>query len=233
MKKRVFKAFTLAEAIITLTLLSVIAAILIPAATNITPSSVKTPFRNAYNITSTTVDNLINNDTIYPASELISADVPIPKGFLYTTTGTKHTYSGSNINAYSETDSLAWEYEALTKNCKCTTGPKLVRSFCCSMNVTSATCDANKCSYTTNNGMTWIATINNNCTITNRTVPIMTVEVDINGSGHPNSASGERPDKYKFNVYYNGKVDLDSTYGSYALARDFLEKSTNNKKKNY
>ncbi len=230
------KAFTLAEAVITLSLLAVIAAILIPAATNITPSNVKTPFRNAYNITSTTVDNLINNEILYPSSELISSDIPIPKGFFYDTTGTKHTMSGANISVYSETNDLAWEYEALTKNCKCTKGKKLLKAFCCSMNVTAADCQADdkKCEYTTNNGMTWTITYDTNCTSANRdTTPIMAVEVDVNGTGKPNSASGDRPDKYKFDVYYNGRVELNSSYASYNMARTFLENSLNNKKKNY
>lgn len=230
------KAFTLAEAVITLSLLAVIAAILIPAATNITPSNVKTPFRNAYNITSTTVDNLINNEILYPSSELISSNVPIPKGFLYTTTGTKHTMSGSTITTYSETNDLAWEYEALTRNCLCTRGEKLLRAFCCSMNVTAANCqsDNKKCEYTTNNGMTWTITYDSNCTSANKdSTPIMAVEVDVNGTGKPNLATGDRPDKFKFDVYYNGRVELNSSYGSYTMARTFLENSLNNKKKNY
>ena len=230
------KAFTLAEAVITLPLLAVIAAILIPAATNITPSNVKTPFRNAYNITSTTVDNLVNNELLYPSSELISSDIPIPKGFLYTETGTKHTMSDSNITTYSETNDLAWEYEALTKNCLCSKGTKLLRAFCCSMNVTAANCqdDNKKCEYTTNNGMTWTITYDDSCTSANKdTKPIMAVEVDVNGTGKPNNANGERPDRYKFDIYYNGRVELNSSYDSYAMARTFLETSLNNKKKNY
>ena len=59
------------------------------------------------------------------------------------------------------------------------------------------------------------------------------VEVDVNGTGKPNSATGERPDRYKFDIYYNGRVELNSSYDSYAMARTFLETSLNNKKKNY
>lgn len=247
-------AFTLAEAVITLSLLAVIAGILIPAATNITPSNVKTPFRNAYNLTATTIDNLINNENLYPSnvqstqtegSGESAVTYQVPMGFLYTSTGTKHgrksdgTFAdpttnddGTVTDSYSDTDALAWEYEALTRNCKCTTGSKLVRSFCCSLNATNATCNDSQCSFTTKNGMTWIAEQNSSCSISNRrTVPIMTVIVDINGNAKPNLNTGDRPDMYKFDVYANGKVELNSEYGSYQKAVEFLEAPTSNKKK--
>ena len=82
--------------------------------------------------------------------------------------------------------------------------------------------------------MTWTITYDDSCTSANKdTKPIMAVEVDVNGTGKPNCATGERPDKYKFDVYYNGRVELNSSYDSYAMARTFLETSLNNKKKNY
>ncbi len=237
------KAFTLAEATLTLFLLSIITAAMIPAAVNVSPDQFRTGLRNAYSMTSGTISTLINNENLYPSRELISSEILIPKGFLYDTTGTKHTYEADGVtiadNGYSETNDIAWEYEALTKNCACTSGPKLVRSFCCSMNVTAANCsDANKkCSFTTNNGMVWTVTQNSSITTANRdTTPILYVEVDLNGTGKPNSKTATSPDQYKFNVFYNGRIETtqtskDAYYESSLKAKVYLENPTKNKKK--
>jgi len=234
-----YKAFTLAEATLTLFVLSVIAAVMIPAATNVSPDQFKTSLRNAYSITSNTVNTLINNENLYPSKELISDSILIPKGFLYETTGTKHTFdSNNNITTYSETNDIAWEYESLLKNCKCTTSTKLVNAFCCSLNVSAASCTSTKCNFTTNNGMYWTVTQNSDITTDNRnTTPILYVEVDVNGSGKPNSKTATSPDQYKFSVYYNGRVDLftsssaDDYNTSTEKAREYLESPTKNKKK--
>lgn len=58
--------FTLAEVLVTLTILGVIAAILIPAITKTTPNSQKVMFKKAYNILEQAVDFLINDDILYP-----------------------------------------------------------------------------------------------------------------------------------------------------------------------
>lgn len=262
------EAFTLAEATLTLFMLSVIAAILIPAAVNIAPDQYRTGLKTAYNMTLSTVDSLINNETLYPSEELLRNDtIRIPKGFLYEDIKTedvdkaalKEQYikEGSTAaeaeekanNAYEtsldsklKTNTLEWEYEALTKNCKCNNSKtkKLVRAFCCSMNVSSASCpdSGTTCTYTTNNGMVWTLTQ------TDLTVdgdyglkPIMYVEVDLNGTGKPNSKTATSPDQYKFSVFYNGRVELFTTTGnddyntSSAKAKTYLETPTKNKKK--
>lgn len=58
--------FTLAEVLVTLTILGVIAAILIPAITKTTPNSQKVMFKKAYNILEQAIDSLINDDILYP-----------------------------------------------------------------------------------------------------------------------------------------------------------------------
>ena len=238
MKKYKNKAFTLAEATLTLFVLSVIAAVMIPAAVNVSPDQFRTALRNAYSMTSSTINTLINNENLYPSKELISDSILIPKGFLYNTTGTKHTFDSNNkITTYSETNDIAWEYEALLKNCKCTSSTKLVNAFCCSLNVSAASCTSTICKFTTNNGMYWTVTQNSSITTANRdTTPILYVEVDLNGNGKPNSKTATSPDQYKFSVYYNGRIELftSSTADEYNTssekARVYLETPTKNKK---
>ena len=243
MRKRTNKAFTLAEATLTLFLLSVIAGVLIPAAVNVAPDQYKTGLRNAYNMTSATVSSLINNENLYPSEELISNDIRIPKGFLYESTGTKHTYTDGAISeeTLSTTDNIAWEYQSITTNCRCNNNKtkKLVRAFCCSMNVSAASCpdSGTTCTYTTNNGMVWTITQNSSITNDNRnSTPMMYVEVDLNGTGKPNSKTATSPDQYKFNVYYNGRIETsqasnDAYYQSSLKAQEYLENPTKNKKK--
>lgn len=245
---KIKKAFTLAEATLTLFVLSIIVAALIPAAVNVSPDQFKTGLRNAYSMTSGTISTLINNEMLYPSKEVISSEILIPQGFLYETTGTKHTYKSDGVtiadNGYSETNDIAWEYEALVRNCKCNNSKtkKLVRAFCCSMNVSAANCPDNgttgtACTFTTNNGMVWTLTQNTSLTTANRdSTPILYVEVDLNGSRTPNSATAKSPDKYKFNVFYNGRIETtqastDAYYKSSLKAKEYLENPTKNKKK--
>ena len=246
-------AFTLSEATLTLFILSVIAAVMIPAAVNVSPDQFKPALRNAYSMTSGTISNLINNDDLYPSGEMIvplfdangnknTNPILIPKGFLYEDTGTKHTYNSSNsITTYQETNDIAWEYEALVRNCKCNNSKtkKLVRAFCCSMNVSAANCPdtGTACTFTTNNGMVWTVTQNSNIKTANRdSTPMLYVEVDLNGTGKPNSKTATSPDQYKFNVFYNGRIETtqassDAYYQSSLKAKEYLESPTKNKKK--
>lgn len=227
MKFRFKRAFTIAEATITLFMLSVLVAITIPAITNIAPSSSKVGVRNAYNIISTNIDTLINNPTLYPPEKVIDeVNIPIPQGFFYTDTGIK----SSAIENDSETNNLAWEYEAYTRQCMCNNGGKLVRLFCCSLNVSTASCNTNSCYITTNNGMTWTITQNTLATTANRsTTPYLYVDVDINGYSSPNNASAPEPDRYKFNVFYNGRIEIDTTAST--KGKIYLESPMDTKKK--
>lgn len=236
-------AFTLAEATLTIFVLSIIVAAIIPAALNVSPDQFKPALRNAYSMTSSTVSTLINNENLYPSAQLISDEILIPKGFLYDTKGTRHTFNTKNeITTYQPTNDIALEYEALTRNCKCNNAntTKLVQAFCCTMNVVTASCPeaGTSCVFTTTNGMQWTVTQNSSITTANRdSTPMLYVEVDLNGPQRtPNSATAKSPDKYKFNVFYNGRIEInqastDAYYKSSLKAKEYLENPTKNKKK--
>lgn len=61
------RGFTLAEVMVTIGLLGVLAAILTPAILNTTPNANRVMFKKAYSIAETAVSNMINDDTYYPA----------------------------------------------------------------------------------------------------------------------------------------------------------------------
>ena len=128
------KAFTLAEAVITLVFLSIIATQIIAAVNTTRPSNEKVLFRKAYSTVEHTISNLINDENLYPISyqnlTCNGLTQECQRGFLDTDTG-----SESNPNARG----TYYAYSALVSSSKCTAGPKLVRLFCASLNTTRAT----------------------------------------------------------------------------------------------
>lgn len=76
------KGFTLAETMITLGILGVLAAILIPSVMKLSPDNNKVMFKKAYYTLERAVTYMINNDTNYPAS--ITTPDGLLKGFNYT-----------------------------------------------------------------------------------------------------------------------------------------------------
>lgn len=71
-----FKGFTLAEVLITLTVIGVLAAILTPVLQKAVPDPNKALFRKAYNTVVTAVSDLINDEESYPSNILGNATNP-------------------------------------------------------------------------------------------------------------------------------------------------------------
>ena len=86
------KAFTLAETLIVLVIIGVIAIIVISAIGNLQPDKEKIMFKKAYSITERAVGELVNDETIYPYN-------PNRIGFRNTDTadveGTSESYGGA------------------------------------------------------------------------------------------------------------------------------------------
>lgn len=64
---KVKNGFTLAEALITIGMLGIVAAILVPVMNKIIPDSNITAFKQAYSVVSQAVSNMINDDDLYPS----------------------------------------------------------------------------------------------------------------------------------------------------------------------
>ena len=78
--------------------------------------------------------------------------------------------------------------------------------------------------------MSWTITQNASVTTANRdTTPYLYIDVDVNGASKPNSATSKEPDRYKFNVFYNGRIEIDTT--SSTKGRTYLESPMDSKKK--
>lgn len=97
-KRKNKNAFTLAEVLLTLTILGVVAAITIPLIQNTIPSTNKALFRKSYLTLQRAIENMLNDEVIYP-SEITtnSGGFTYQRGFNYTTdptsaAGTKNKF---------------------------------------------------------------------------------------------------------------------------------------------
>jgi len=227
------KAFSLAEAVITLIFLSIIAAQLIPAVSTTRPSTEKLLFKKAYSTVENTISNILNDDNLYPVTYMSKTCNGITQdcqsGFLVEDTG--NTDDPNKKGTY-------YAYKALIDSSKCTNGDKLVRLFCASLNTTQANCSAHSCSFTTTDGMLWTVTQDSNathytptcCHLLSGVSPMLTIMVDVNGSAEPNTNTGVNiPAQYHMNVYYNGKVEVNKTLSEKGIT--FLKNPTNNKRR--
>ncbi|MBR1908791.1 hypothetical protein IJ818_07635 [bacterium] len=234
------KAFSLAEAVITLIFLSIIAAQLIPAVNATRPSTEKLLFKKAYSTVENTISSILNDDNLYPVTYMTKTCNGITQdcqsGFLVTDTGS--TDDPNKKGTY-------YAYKALIDSSKCkdnsnagTNIDKLVRLFCASLNTTRANCSAHSCSFTTTDGMQWTVTQNSNsaqytpscCHSLSGVNPMLSIMVDVNGDAEPNTNTGVNiPDQYYMNVYYNGKVEVNKTLSEKGIT--FLKNPTNNKRR--
>jgi len=240
MLQKYSKAFSLAEAVLTLIFLSIIAAQLIPAVNATRPSTEKLMFKKAYSTVENTISNILNDDNLYPVSYTTKTCNNITEtcqqDFLEDTILNSTTDPNLNGTYYA--------YHALIDSSKCTNGDKLLRLFCASLNTTQANCSAHECIFTTTDGMIW--TVTHNATKNNYTPlcchslatnnagttlqPMLTIKVDVNGNAEPNTNTGVNiPDQYYMNVYYNGKVEVNKTLSPKGVA--FLKNPTNNKRR--
>lgn len=206
------KAFSLAETLITLGVIGILAAILIPAVTSVSPNQNKVMLKKAYAIIEQTVAKMVNDDTNYPADQLATVGGYVyPLGFSYTTAtinGTKNKF------CYFFTDNLT-----------------TIGNITCP-NADAAVANRNGILIaTTSDGMTWYISLDNTVgTDAQRFVvadPTNTyrtrIIVDVNGvSNGPNcsddlwlsnfipsgysTTSCSKPDTFIFGIRYDGKI---------------------------
>lgn len=209
------KGFTLAEVMITLGVLGVLAAILIPAVMNVNPNTNKVMFKKAYTILEKAVNDLIGNDTYYPSyvtAQLNGLDTPL--GLSYSTIDPVDNIPAGN-------DKFCYLFSQAVNT---------VGTVDCTF---SASPNATPPSFTTSDGILWYLvkpSFNSNFSTT-------VVIIDTNGNKPPNCgqtqrgrpmqgcSAGKNPDIYSFMITYNGKIStsVDSN------AQSILADPTNNK----
>lgn len=187
------KGFTLAEVMVTLGILGVLAAIIIPAVMNVSPDTNRVMLKKAYSTLEKSVSNLINDDAAYPGDVTQSiGGVTVPAGFNnLNTTGTT-TPGGQDKFCYLFVQQLN------------TVG---------TVNYT-----ANSCGFTTTDGIHW--NIWDSFALNGTGGAI--IGIDVNGAKPPNcqrtdlngttcAASVQVPDGFVFDIRYDGKITAETT----------------------
>jgi prepilin-type N-terminal cleavage/methylation domain-containing protein len=207
------KGFTLSEVLVTLGVLSVLAAIIIPAVVKIGPDNNRVMFKKAYSTVEKVVSSLISSDADYPADQTgttTDTSVVVSRGFNYTTLGT-NVPVGNNKFCYLFSDQL----NTVSFNC------------------TAATVGGVPAyTMTTTDGMVWTFTASTFDLDADKYLTDNVLAVDINGTKIPNCdystcAAGKSPDQFKFRIRYDGKMSMDP---SDTFAVGVLTNPTENRK---
>lgn len=234
------RAFTLAEVMLTVVILSVIAIVVMPVITASRPSNEKVLLKKAYNTTEQVISELAGNDRFYPSDITLKDVNPTtfannnsPSGFL------NYRYpANDSMLEYTIQESFAGSGTAKGCNCYSTNHNKLSMLFCCSLKtvnkqggtVCTTTSNSTTCDFDTTDGITW-HTVDVSQTSTNLERPIFTITVDVDnrwGGRHKGiTAAGYKKTRFIFEVYYDGKLKVDSS------AQDILADSLSNKRLNY
>ena len=197
------KAFTLAEVMVVLAVMGILAAIMLPTIAGIRPNKNKAMFKKAYYIAERLVFEMVNDESLYPTTS--------------DTVGLDNTYEAK---LYDET------FKGTDKFCKLFT--RKVNTTSATIN-----CVANRAvptnagpSFTTSDGIDWYMPITS---FRNDAV----IYVDVNGrEKDPNcqydANTCKRPDIFQIKVKKDGKMYVDGTIESkYLGSNDNLQDQDN------
>jgi len=216
------KAFTLAEVMITMALLGVLAAIAIPAVMKVKPDSRGVMFKKAYSTLEKTVSDLINNDLYYPSTKVTPTDCTSPTMPNGTACGFAYTATTTNMGIPNGLDKFNYT---------------LIQE----LNTAGSAVDADKSSlklvFTTTDGIAWYLS---NSSFTVGATNYKYIGVDVNGPAKGDDcinidggdvpiglfttcSANQVPDHFVFEIRYDGKIKTCGT-----LESDYLKNPTKN-----
>lgn len=229
------KGFTLAEVMVVLGILGVLAAFLVPAIFQTAPNNNKVMFKKAYYTLEQAVSNMINDDNSYPS--VTTGTPPLERGFNNTNATTLS--NGINKFCYYLTNELN-TVEAVT--CPAYDASPVTNGY-----------------FTTTDGVAWTIfypTNGNDSAGYDIQFPMpptaslyaTKIVVDVNGSKNPNctadtggnaapysltlcsdtSSCSSKPDTFIVGIRYDGKLQIGSGDSTDACATDILEEPTRN-----
>lgn len=207
------KGFTLSEVMITIGLVGVLAAILIPATTKITPSTNKIMAKKANYSLQKALANMINDDTNYPGDVMFAATT-VPQGFANTTATTN---GAANKFCYFLADQM-----------------NLVGTTTCG--------GAAPYTFTTTDGIVWRVTATafansdtyNTMVIADVNPKAIGCTTDTAGTAYAAACSDVtasckgNPDTFIFGIRYDGKVRLGAGAGTDLCLNAILSNPTDN-----
>ena len=178
------QAFTLAEILISLTVIAVLSAILIGSLSGVQPDRPKIMFKKAYQITERVVGELVNDETIYPYDE--------------------DNFGFYNTEAAS-VDGTNTSFEGATKFCNF-----FARKLNVITDIPANGFTQSPCVFQTSDSISWI--VPSDFTANNGQVTI-TVDINGSAEHdgkNPNSNDNNNPDRDVYNiiVHYDGRVSV-------------------------
>lgn len=200
--------FTLAEVLLTLGIIGVVAALTLPAANSLMPDQTKIMYLKAYDTVSETMKNLASNKKLFPVCS----------------NNNRSCINYPFINTDKSRDRRYDDYEGQTKLCDLFALALGVENAECSSDISSYTSpddinekfNDNK-TFTTSNGLQWMYTTAYTHSSANSFRDDL--YVDVNGDAAPNCIYDEdsciKPDRFKFFVYANGVVQPADPVGLY------------------
>lgn len=201
------KGFTLAETLITLALVGIIAAFVIPAITKTTPNQNKVLFKKAYSSLERAISDLSNDEVDYPTVPGTSTDglnTPL------TTIGFNNTSIGAAAPA--STDKFCYLLSQ-QMNTTLTQAQIATPSTYCPVAAGTGT-------FTTTDGIIWSMTTPTATSFALTPSSYMYIKIDVNGAKAPNcgdtgNSSGftactanQSADKFYIGIRYDGKMNV-------------------------
>lgn len=216
------KGFTLAEVMITLATLGVIAAILIPAITSLAPDRNKVMFKKAYYSLEQAISQLINDEVHYPSGSTWSSSggpAECKNGSIYVNCSFYNTTATSDIPVAYKNNKFCYllqqELNILKTDVACSRPDTTIPA-----------------QFTTSDGITWFVydmygfPIPAPAATTYTTSIVFDVDNDnTTGCGNVTNAeacaAGKTPDRYQITIDYDGTLRVQDAAGKAILSNPF------------
>ena len=202
--KRKF-GFTLAETLIVLCVLGVLAAIMISSLTGMMPDKSKVFYKKAYQTTERVVGELVNDENLYPYNE---EQIGFRNTERQLWPGTDEAYGNTNRNTSAAREKFALLFQRKL-NVSDATNRTRNRIVQCNSSIDTNT----HLQFVTSDGICWAVPRNTNFGTRNNTRDSsIIITVDINGEKEPNTTeNGPNRDRFRIFVDYDGRVHVDGT----------------------
>lgn len=201
------KAFTMAEVMVVMAVLGILAAVMIPTIIKIRPNQNKIMFKKAYYVTERVVNELVNDDALYADTDTLRP------GFL-------------NEDAPTDFPTIS----SVTKFCKLFANKlNTMGTPDCSIGksspIAAGALNPNSGNFTTNDGITWhlpTDAYGGGTTTTFKKDFTRIITVDVNGTSTYNAKTSPNciyvsatvcpdPDQFQIKVQHDGKIFIDGT----------------------